>query len=486
MAWLESHWGRLAIILMLSIWAIQLYLIGAQWSDMKSGTNETDGWHVEPGKGLFDPNNNPVAKSLGADLGSGAGYSEGWCTDCGNDAGKKPCDPRCYGNIQAGTISVPAGEAVPIGDNVSTWQECSDLCQKKYNNAMKAAPSGIGKKTVPIQDACQAWEYRPAAPGIQPTCYTYSLSAYPPIPFAGVLTEHVSGWAVNVYTERAVMRQLASTLLIIVPMALFFVAYNNYYYPTSLRLSPAAIAIPIALGVAVMGFLMFVGFKDTNPSMEFSCNGALGQACFADALVGGQRSGGCYNKCCGRSISCRIKSGVWSTCTWPNVMCKDGSCVSSADLCSKYGGLMEDCDTGVKGGEPQTGYDYQGCDAHQFATINNITGTDFPQKPNDGQYPGEPNCNPPAVAKEEIGTKCLPPGRSDNYVDPETGTWKYPTFGMNDSVRVILDQPSSSGTTQTLGCGMATDPATNTEKLFLQEVPIPLQCVVPSGKSSAS
>jgi hypothetical protein len=164
-------------------------------------------------------------------------------------------------------------------------------------------------------------------------------------------------------------------------------------------------------------------------------------------------------------------------------MCKDGSCASHAGACS--GDLMGDCDTGVSGVKSDA-HDYDGCNALDFVSGTSIdTAPDWRQVPGDGQYRGEQNCDAPPAAQQELGITCLPPGRTDNYVTSD-GSLRYHTFGLNQPLKDILDEGPSTSVTQTSGCGMGTDPRSNTEALFMVSTPIPLQCTVPSGRSGSS
>ena len=362
-----TYVGRVVAVMGVTLWAVQLYLVYAQWSDYVNDRSVQNGWHVaEPGSMFWNENINQISKSLGP---KGDGGSEGWCTDCGpNSSRSKPCATTCHGAAGRGQASVASGDVVPNGTAVVGGVDgCQKLCRAQYNQAVKTSDTDV-----PLANACQAWEWDDETE----TCFTYVLSSYPPyMSTADGLTSLTAGYAVDTYMDRSLLRQLAVALVLVAPLALFYVSYNNYYYPAPGMNIALTTLLPLFAGIAGMAFIGFVGFDTASPAMQFSCNEALNQKCQPDALTGGRRSGTCYNNCCGLTVSCPLggdpNSRVWSTCTWPNVMCTDGTCAINADACSNdtgdgaalktHGGTYTQGGVCTSGGNPAVdGGDYGG------------------------------------------------------------------------------------------------------------------------------
>jgi len=263
---------------------------------------------------------------------------------------------------------------------------------------------------------------------------------------------------------------------------------------------------------AMMAYLQLVGFQESSPVIEFQCNALLNQRCRADAITGSRRSGTCYNGCCGATISCKIDEGIWSTCTWPNVMCADGSCALNADHCKQIGegkGIHPGGSACTSGGSASTrnGGDYNPTGDDDFVGpcyVGDDPPTQFPEpdiliqnawtvSADTKQYRGEPNCDLPEIVRQETGTDCLSPGRSDNVgvSDPtKTGsvvTDNYPVFSMNEKLHQFLmrtftgNRDLSTQGRMSPGCGLAQNPARgNQEAIFLVPSPGSLSCMVPS------
>ena len=386
---------------------------------------------------------------------------------------------------------------------MNTPDDCRRLCQQQYNTAM-GTPKEAGKTaTTNIENACNAWEWRDEPK----TCFTYVLASYPPKIQTQTSDITAAAWAVDIVKEKALLRQVASALVALAPLAMLYVAYNNYYYsPPGERLSILASAVPVAAAIATMAFLGLVGFRDTTPAIQFTCNAAMNQKCTADVLTGGRDSGTCFNKCCGMTLSCEVPdtegAPVYATCTWPNVVCRDGSCAAGVGLCSSsdpkkdHGGLMKDsyCFSGgavVKGGDGASyGTGGKAGPCYASSTIENSKypyskGTvkdrlDYDVWPwGAAQYQGEPNRDLTAKALVDMGgQQVLPPGRSDGKRQPN---FKYTSFQMTQPLHNFLMLTPSSADKPIWGCGLNMDGSIGREGLFLTNAPRPLQCVVPKG-----
>lgn len=388
---------------------------------------------------------------------------------------------------------------------MTSADDCRRKCQQQYNAAMGPLSKAGKVATTNIENACNAWEWRdePA------TCFTYVLASYPPKIETQSADITAAAWAVDIVKERTLLRQVAAALVALAPLAMLYVAYNNYYYSVpGERLSILASAVPVAAAIATMAFLGLVGFRDTTPAIQFTCNGAMNQKCTADARTGGRSSGTCFNKCCGMTVSCLVPDSaegipVYSTCTWPNVMCRDGSCAAGIGLCKSsnplkdHGGLMPGGDTTTTycfsgGAKVQDGASY-GPDgsANLCYAPNTIENKKYPySKGTVGdrldvdvwpwgvqQYQGEPNRDLTTRAVSDLGgQQVLPPGRSDGKGAP-----KYLPFQMSKPLHDFLMQIPTSANKPIWGCGLDMDRSTNREGLFLSGAPRPLQCVVPKG-----
>ena len=501
---MNFHVGQIAVVLVVTVWVVQLYLTYVQWSNYNQNRSIVNGWNIlDPGMMLWNTEVNQISKSLGPD---GDGGRKGWCTDCGpRSASRKPCPSTCHGVAGRTTDgSVVPGNVVPNGTGgiQNGTEGCQALCRKQYNDALKTPDSDI-----PLANACQAWEWD----DVSKTCFTYVLSSYPPFTSStDGLTSITAGYAVDTYTNRSLLRQLAAAMVLAAPMALFYVSYNNYYYPSSNMNVALTTLLPLFAGIAGMAFVGFVGFDVSSPAMQFSCNEALNQKCQPDALTGGRRSGSCYNGCCGLSISCPMggdpNNRVWSTCTWPNVMCSDGTCALNADACSNdtgrgatsksHGGIYSTDGVCTSGGNPAIdGGDYGG-DGTASPCYVGARGSNF-QDPEEldpaevyaetvggKQYRGEPNCQISEQIKDSMGVQCLPPGRTDNSSTTKGNqdVYTYRLFSMTGWLMSMLSGTTTNATKANLGCGLKSDPARgNQQMLFLNPSPAPLQCVVASG-----
>lgn len=518
-----THFGRIAGIVMISLWVLNLYLVFSQWRDLKAPSADVvDGWRVtRNGGSIFNQKNSQIAKSLGK---TGDGTC-GWCTNCsaygsvpppadascapapvGATSAPPKCAQECWGAPGMGQDKIGPEDVLPRGTidpaEMTSEDDCRALCERQYNEAM-GAPDKEGKvSTTNIENACNAWEWRES----NKTCFTYVLASYPPRIETESDQVSSTGWALDKFKERVLMRQIAASLIVIAPLALFYVAYKNFYRVAklpSMRTNILASAAPAAAAVAALAFLSFVGFTNTTPASQFVCNGALNQKCTADALTGGRTSGTCYNKCCGMTVSCLLPEPgplVYSTCTWPNVMCKDGSCALNKAECAGHGGFMaagvsERCYSG--GAKAVDGADYGGGEGtsgtcYALSTIDNTNYpfsarsadaqlNDTPSKWTPTQYWGEPNRDLPPQIVADLGgnIEYLPPGRSDGKGPPT-----YMPFQMSENLNAFMGRSPKDANKPVWGCGMKTDPRTQRLGLYLQGSPLPLQCVVPSGVES--
>ena len=483
-----------AVLVSIAVFVIvlRLYFVFRQWQVLASRESEVAGvdagkWSTVSGVTLFSPDkSNSIAAA-----------KNGWCTNCGDTAaGQAPCasgnEGFCYGQTDD-DFTVSADRSVPraLPQTVASAADCAAACE-----------SGD----------CDAWEYDPRLG----KCFTYLVSQYPPQTPDTSSPENVVGWRVG-SVNQAVLRETAGIVLLLVPLALVYGAYRVRTQPLAPRQTALVWVLPLVVGIVAASVLSFVGFADTVPETGRSCNAQMGERCFADALTGGRRSGSCYNTCCARTISCPVTyygikgypdaKNVWSTCTWPNVMCKDGSCAESEAACNgtkeivrgidskgqpnvitiDHGGVMKDmtsCTRSV-GGTPANAADYGGsfCNAKDTITQYDLASLPaFQQKAGDGQYPGQQNKKPSAKALSETGLRVLPPGRTDNFVD-DRGVIAYNTFSLTPNTNTFLGGTSTTPDAKVTGCGMATDPRTETQALFLRPAPAPLQCTVATAPS---
>jgi len=498
---------RVVVGIAILFWVLSLGLVAYQAKLLEDSEVQVPGidpaaFQTQRGVSLFSPKNTAISKSLG-----------GWCTNCNAETpdGTRtaPCDSACMGNVPGRSgQSISAGLAVPKGmeDKAPTPADCAAACE--------ADPE------------CQAFEWD-AQSG---NCFKYTLSMYPPITPANALSENVVGWTANKDAEDNVLRDAASAFLVVIPAALAFYAYKVRGRADSTTL---AWVLPLLIAIMSFGWLHLIGFTYSRPDVKFACNAGLGQKCFADAITEGKDSGTCYNNCCARTLTCKvdytglpddvaraagIEKSTWSTCTWPNVMCRDGHCAESAAACSAkhtryiegkkvtqdHGGLMPTCDQGVpyvKGRSPENGADYspgsQQCNAQNIVRnasypiaggppLAPVEGSnaDAQRGPNSAppagvarQYPGQKTSTPPAAAVTATGRTTLPPGRVSNAVDDE-GNLVYNTFSTNAAIESMMAQAPTSPNTRINGCGLATNPQDNTDALFLVPSPASLQCRV--------
>lgn len=493
--------ARLVFIVVATVWLLSLYLVFGRWWEvglLAKQQKTNGGWNVSDGVALWSITSDRFGRSVPTSVNRSLGEfpnraGNGWCSTACGGPNEPPCNIRCYGirsipghnptDVSPQT-HIGSNEVRPRGQPADSTEACQAICEKQ---------SAQG-----IQIKCNGYQFDK----VTKTCFTYGLRSFPP----SNLTKDpnvTSGWPVDSFLRRSVVRETAVTALTALPIVLAVGAYQLARGPISSRVNFFPSVLVGFLAVAIWGYLTFVGFPDTDGSITTSGQCSRGNTqCRADRLVGGRNSGGCFHKCCARTLSCRIKPRVWSTCTWPNVMCADGFCAASANQCrSGHEGLLAQCDQGPGAiGAPTDGADYgPACDASNFIENSNYPGPanntppldndvniPKPQTPDDGQYTGEPNCTPPQQAVIETGLKCLPAGITNNSFNAD-GSFKFNTFTMTPPLNAFLDQgvnPTSQNGNP--GCGMATNDRLKRQDLFMVAAAESDFCTVPEEFNAPS